>query len=164
MIYYTLVKQFIRNHFMVAFFSSFEHFFNKNLSKSTHENVKKSIWKKKKHQFYQNFISPISAECTLTEIDSLPAPTDVVGSKRFQPSKKSRTYRRLSSTMRNPVMLIAPNSLISDSHRSSNTFFAKKAHKTLMKCKKFETCQSSTKVLLLRTPSRYSINFLYQTK
>lgn len=60
--------------------------------------------------------------CALTEMVSLPAPTDVTGSNRFQPSKNSRTKLLFSSTIRKPVILIAPNSLISDSHRSSITW------------------------------------------
>lgn len=57
-----------------------------------------------------------------TDIDSLPAPIVVAGSRRRHLPKNSFTYGRLSSTIRNPVMLIAPYSFISDSHRSSITY------------------------------------------
>lgn len=61
-------------------------------------------------------------------------------SRLFHPSKNSCTYRRLSSIIRNPVMLIAPNSLISDSHRSSITCFVAINHNNSIKCH----CKSKT--------------------
>lgn len=55
----------------------------------------------------------------LTDICSFPAPGEVVASNLRQPSKNSLTYRLCVSSIRNPVMLIAPYSIISLSHRSS---------------------------------------------
>jgi len=53
-----------------------------------------------------------------TEMDSRPA-WDMTGSRRCQPARKSLTWGRVTSTMRKPVMLMAPNSITSLSHRSS---------------------------------------------
>lgn len=60
-------------------------------------------------------------ERLLTDIVSFPAPTDVDGSNRFQPSKNSRTYRRCLSTIRNPVIFRAVYSTTLESHWSSVT-------------------------------------------
>lgn len=54
----------------------------------------------------------------VTDIDSFP-PCDIEGSNLRQPSSISFTYRRLTSTIRNPVMFMAPYSITSVSHLSS---------------------------------------------
>lgn len=57
-----------------------------------------------------------------TDMLSLPAPSDDNESSRFHPSRKSLTKRRSLSTMRKPVILIAPYSMMPDSQRSSITW------------------------------------------
>lgn len=54
-----------------------------------------------------------------TEIESRPAPGHFCVSRWRQPSRKSLTWRLVASTMRNPVILMAPYSITSLSQRSS---------------------------------------------
>jgi hypothetical protein len=89
--------------------------------KAERENVRISRWKPNlfvvvevcQHKgYWQGIRKP-------TEIESRPAPWDVIGSSFRHPSRKSFTYRLDESTILKPVMLMAPYSITSLSHRSS---------------------------------------------